>query len=487
MPPSFDLRTRLLAAIGQPEARLSRAGHLAERGANTDAAREIAAAARAGLPQAQTQLGLCYLRGLGVPPNQIEARRWLMLAADGGDLTALTELAGMALQGVSGPSDRGIFAGAAVPAEPDHALAAGLARRAAEAGSAEGQALLAFILVAAPAMAETPDEADTLYHRSADAGWPLGQLGHAMALLRDGAPEAAAEARPLLTAAAETGLPTAHFLLGALDEAAAALASATGHYRFAAEHGHTGGKTRLGLALLSGRGTALNLTEAETWLRRAAHDGDAIAAAVLGDFHATQTDANTEEAARWYRHAAERGHAGSALALTRLIAAGAEGKPDPRELVHWLQTAIERGEPRAWPALTTLILASPSMLEEPDPCHDWLRRMAAAGHGQAAFTLGLCLNGGVGLPADEAKARREYLRAASLGLIEGMAAAAEMLLNGRGGAPDPELARRLFTFAAKRNHAGAIYALGVLSNDAKSAHFQRAAALGHAKARLHAA
>ena len=478
MPPFIDLRTRLLAALGQPEARLSRAEQLADRGAAVDAVRGIAAAARAGLPQAQTQLGLCYLRGQGVPQNQAEARHWLTLAAGAGDPTALTELAAMALRGAAGLSGRGIFADRTAGAEPDPALAADLARRAADAGSAEAQALLAFILKASPEMAAAPGEADALYASSAQAGWPLGQLGHAMALIAAGA---SAEARPLLTAAAETGLPTAHFLLGALAEAEGTLPAALDHYRFAAEHGHTGGKMRLGLALLSGRGGPRNPVQAETWLRRAAIDGDAIAAAVLGDFHTTQTDPNPEEAARWYRRAAERGHAGSALALTRLIGAGAEGNPDPSEWLFWLQQAIELGEPLAWPDLTAFVMASPPRLEDMEPCHAWLRRMAAAGHGQAAFTLGLCLNCGAGVPADEKKARRQYLLAASMGLIEGMAAAAEMLANGRGGPPEPELARALFTFAAKRDHAGATFALGVLSNDPNSPHFQRAAALGHTR------
>lgn len=68
-----------------------------------------------------------------------------------------------------------------------------------------------------------------------------------------------------------------------------------------------------------------------------------------------------------------------------------------------------------------------------------------------------------------------------------MVAAAEMLINGRGGAADPGLARALFEYAGKRNHAGAVYALGVLAGDDREnamMHFRRAAALGHPKAKL---
>src|SRR5271165_4810313 len=136
MPPATMLRARLRAASGRPEAQLLLAGKLAERGSSIAAARHIAAAARDGLPEAQARLGMCYLRGNGVPPNQAEARHWLERAAEGGDPTAQTELASMALRGISGPYQRGTFSAPATgTGEPNFPLAAELARRAANTGS----------------------------------------------------------------------------------------------------------------------------------------------------------------------------------------------------------------------------------------------------------------------------------------------------------------------------------------------------------------
>src|SRR4051812_14848266 len=103
MHPGSTIKARLLAAAGDPEAHLSRAGQLSGHGGGIAAVRHIAAAARDGLPQAQAQLGLCYLRGLGVPASQSEARHWLDLAADANDPTALVQLATLALGGVWGP------------------------------------------------------------------------------------------------------------------------------------------------------------------------------------------------------------------------------------------------------------------------------------------------------------------------------------------------------------------------------------------------
>ena len=498
MPPGAILKARFQAASGRPEARLLLADQLARRGASIQAARQIAAAARDGSPEAQARLGLCYLHGNGVPANRAEARHWLERAAEAGDVTAQTKLASLALGGISGPYQRGAFPRPATegPTRPDHQLAADLARRAANAGSAEAQALLAFILCLAPSIPREPGEADGLYREAAQAGWPLGQLGHAMALMRDDGPGAMCEAHDLLAAAADAGLPTAHFLLGAMAESGVAgeqdLDVAATHYRTAAEYGHTGAKTRLGLALLTGRGTPRNLVEAETWLRRAAQDNDVVAAAVLGDFHASpdRQPANLEEAAHWYRRAAELGHPGSAHVLARAILAGAEGKPDPGEIVTWLETAIERGDTTAWPDLGRLIASSFVPPDQLPVLHGWLQRMIREDRPEAGYYVGVCVNCGIGTPTDEALARRYYLWAAGEGVIEAMVAAAEMLLNGRGGEADPDLACALFQYAGRHDHAGALYALGVLAGhdrDTAMVHFTRAAALGHEKARSSAA
>jgi TPR repeat protein len=486
------IRARLRAASGRPRDRLSLANKLEGKGSGIAAARHIAAAAQEGLPEAQTRLGQCYLHGRGVPVNLGEARHWLDLAGRAGDIGALTELASLALRGITGSYDRGPFQPADPGGPADYHLAAGLARRAAKAGSAEAKALLAFILRLIPSMAEAPGEADALYLEASEAGWPLGQLGHAITLIRDGSPEAMRDARALLSAAAASGMPTAHFLTGAMAEAGVGgprnPEAAAAHYRIAAEHGHSGAKTRLGLALLTG-GDNHNPAEGESWLRRAALDGDSMAAAVLGDFHASPycESPNLEEAAHWYRRAAELSHPGSAHVLARAISAGAEGTPDLREITAWLETAIEQGETAAWPDLGGLIASASLPPDQLPELHEWLQRMIREDHPAAGFYVGVCVNNGIGTPADEPLARQYYLWAAGEGVIEGMVAAAEMLLNGRGGPADPDLARALFEYAGERDHPGATYALGVIAgedHEIAMGHFRRAADLGHPKARL---
>jgi TPR repeat protein len=172
--------------------------------------------------------------------------------------------------------------------------------------------------------------------------------------------------------------------------------------------------------------------------------------------------------------------------LARAISIGAEGHPDPREIALWLQTAIEGGDPTAWADLGGLIASLSLPPGQLPMLHGWLQRMIREDRPEAGYYVGICVNCGIGTPADETLARRYYLWAAAEGVIEAMVAAAEMLVNGRGGPADPDLARSLFIYAGKRGHSGALYALGVLSGgdrDRARDYFRRAAELGHPKAR----
>lgn len=60
---------------------------------NAKAIKYLRLAAAQGLPEAQSQLYWVYEHGLGVPTNAVEARKWLLLAADQGDGWSLRLLA----------------------------------------------------------------------------------------------------------------------------------------------------------------------------------------------------------------------------------------------------------------------------------------------------------------------------------------------------------------------------------------------------------
>src|SRR5690606_6333639 len=133
------------------------------------------------------------------------------------------------------------------------------------------------------------DRAEGLYKRSADADCPQGKLGYALALLRRNDPALAATAAGFLRGAAAASLPTAEYMLGVITEQGQGLPAdreaATELYRLAAAKGLRSAQARYGFALMHGLGVERNLQEGESWLRRAALQGDPEAAALVGDLY----------------------------------------------------------------------------------------------------------------------------------------------------------------------------------------------------------
>ena len=159
---------RLIGRLS-PDAALKRAIRLTEQGQAERAFPLLTEAARAGLPEAEYKVGRCYLEGAGVPFSRSEAARWLERAASprlcrGPGAAGDAVPAWLCGRGRRAP-DRGppssLFAGSQ-PAEPDFESAAKWARQAAEAGSADGQAVLAYILTSGPETLRNLTEADTL-------------------------------------------------------------------------------------------------------------------------------------------------------------------------------------------------------------------------------------------------------------------------------------------------------------------------------------
>jgi TPR repeat protein len=150
----------------------------------------FAIAAEAGLPDAQFRIGECYLAGTGQVRSLQEAARWYLRAANAGHIESQCRLASLYLHGIDGErlqANASLFAKpSAAPAEvgADFDLALQWARRAAEAGSADAQAIVGYILANGPEPLRDPDAALHYYQRSADQGWPQGHLGLGTLLMR---------------------------------------------------------------------------------------------------------------------------------------------------------------------------------------------------------------------------------------------------------------------------------------------------------------
>ena len=146
-----------IIARASPAASLRRAIQLSERGRAAEAFPLLARAAKAGIVDAEYRVARCYLEGSGVPPSRAEAISWLNRAATHGCVEAQVLLGAMCLQGLAAQADAGsmtgraaLFAGDTSTAAPDFESAAKWSLMAAMAGSAEGQALLGYILTFGP-------------------------------------------------------------------------------------------------------------------------------------------------------------------------------------------------------------------------------------------------------------------------------------------------------------------------------------------------
>jgi uncharacterized protein len=525
-------------AVFSPTAALRRGATLMAAGKTGPAFQLYARAGRTGLAEAEYRVGRCYLDGVGVPPSRAEGIRWLERAADHGHVEAQSQLAIIYLHGTAGapdPKSAASLFDIGDIADPDYVTAMRRARMAAEAGSGEAQAVLAFILTSGPQDLRNLDEADLWYERSAAAGCPQGMLGHALALNRKGGDETVKrEVAVQLGKAAEAGLPAALFLLGVMSEHGLGVTRNEGAaaelYRRAAEEGHRSGQARWGKALMHGIGVDANPSDGETWLRRAALAGDPEAAAALGDLHATGGNLPPDhaEAARWFRRAAEAGHKGAARSLGLLYFAGAGVPHDPEQGMQWFRISAAAGDGPARAELGNLLLTGMGEEDDRFRIYKGYEQAAASGDPVAAYNCAVCLSHGVGVARDDreaalwlrkaadqvpnaqfwygrvlvegrgvdrdlAEGRRWIARAAEAGMVDAQVVLGEMMLTGTGGARDPPGALALFEKAAANGHQAAMFATGVVyggvhgvpANHGAAQHWLRAAAEhGHPAAQM---
>jgi len=201
-------------------------------------------AAVAGHTRAQINLGILYLRGLGVPRDVVNARAWLEKAAATGDAQALYTLG-----------------------------------RAMDEGSEQ--------------IAPDPVRAADLYRRAAEKGHVLAGLRYGLALSEGvGIKRDVAAAQKWLVQARDNGVPEAALAMGDMaartpasrDKAAneRTVQTAVSWYEVAAHGGVPSAQFKLANAYFSGVGVARDPMQAMLWYSRAAQQGLPQAQHALG-------------------------------------------------------------------------------------------------------------------------------------------------------------------------------------------------------------
>ncbi|WP_157864157.1 tetratricopeptide repeat protein [Gluconacetobacter diazotrophicus] len=460
------------------------------------AAKCFLGAANRGRPEAQYQLGLCYLEGKGVPRNRAQALCRLTAAADAGIAEAMAKLSFLYLEGLPDFEDASHVARLVKDerhgrnnVDTDKALY--WANKAIAGGVAEGHVCLGYIYSLERSAYKDIDMAIKHYRAAMEAGSRKAGLGLGQTLLRfrsAGLP-ALKEAEKALLFAMEEKSPVAAYLLGGLYEVGSGvekdLSRSRELYRQAAEGGVIKAMMRLSTFLLDGHGGPPNRTAGETWLRRAALKGDWSACRLLGEMYAARHHAY--EMRRWYEIGAGHGDPVSIFRLGEAIERLQEPGGTSIEAVECYLLALQHGYE---PAVRKLAASVRNPGEFQARVLAKLNALCAQDIPLAYLALALCIRSLKG--GDMVMARELFIKASKGGIVTAHVAAGQMIMNGLGGKADAGLAREFFFKGAKAGHIGAMYALGsfhhkrgaIGSNMAQAAlWYRRAASGGHKHAR----
>lgn len=370
--------------------------------------------AQRGLGEAMVVMALAGDRGVAGAGGRRASARWLQLAsARVGTNEALTAFAQL-VASLDGKADLETAAGTAL-------------RRAARAGHAPAQLLLAQLLREKRIRPLRGERAGTWIERAAASGLGAASAQLGIAALRRGA---AGEAWPLLRSAAEGGDPSA---LGALAlahehgsiDGESDSGAALGFYRSAASFGNAGAMRRLGRAYASAElGLPRDATRAEAWYLSASLVGNQRAALELAEMY-LRGDADVV------------GRPADGYAVVARLAA--EGL-----------TSARLRQARA-------LLLGQGTVADPAEALALLAHLSAEGIAAADFRLGQIREFGEGgVDIDLARARGHYQAAAQAGHLAAIDYYARALYAGRGGDRDRAAAVTWWQKAAREGHAPSI-------------------------------
>lgn len=359
------------------------------------ALKESQEAADNGDADAQFLLGLLYGNDYDpIPQNDVEAARWLRLAANQGHKRAQCILATMYAEGMGVPRDYvEAYRWVKLANDPHFDNIDDLQNRITKSMTAaqvtEGEKLL--------------------------REWLYFQQGYQFNP-SDLQPQA------ILRRAAEQGDPKAQTTLAYLYAKGNHIKKvyteeAIGLFHKAAKQGHVNAKFLLGLMSAIGQGVKRDYSEAVKWYQAAAEQGHIDAQLKLGAMYAIGqgVSKNFEETRRWYEQAAEEGSCRTQFTVGEKYAAGDEAPVDQPAALRWLRRPAEKGFPDAQNALGDLYAKGKDVPVDYPEAMKWYRLSAEQGFAPAVYTLGMSYADGQGVEKDYVKAYLYFTAAFQLG------------------------------------------------------------------------
>lgn len=500
-------------------------------------------------PEAQYYLALCYLNGHGVAFSLQEASLWFESAASAGYNDAEYMLALLYMRGLpelNAVTGHDIFtlkqAKVSDDLKTDYEKARYWAQKVAENGSADGQALYAYLLSEITSEQNQFDEIIKWYDKSISQGSPQGYMGKGLFLLKiSKTQDDFSKAAALLQVAAENGLGTAIYTLAIMYETGKGVEInheyAVQLYKQAAELGIRQAQALYGIALRKGNGVERNFIEAETWLRRAAVGGDVEAASVLADMLASgnkDIPPNYTEAIKWYQFAfLEKQHVGAAFALGYLYFNGLGVVKAVDKAIDLYKFAADKGYLPALDILAEIALTNSQYISVEEVVDNYLRPQAEKGNKKIMLKLAMALTNNKNSEVDlnkekeakkwlqiccdeDAEAQYWYGRmllqgiageknlkeackwiksSAKYGIVKAQLLWASLLSEGKteDGKIHIQEALEFFKKAAEKSDASGMFSLGAIygggnhlreNRQEAQKWFEKAAELGHSKAQL---
>jgi len=342
----------------------------------------IREAADKGLPEAEYAMHEILDEGEDLPADPVEARQWLLKAAEHGHYDARADLAVEILKSKDAKRSKSVLTWVRPGARAGHAHSCHVMSLIHEAGvgvKPDPVESMAWRLV----MLNADEDVDAeKYRRAYDA--------------LSAEEQATAEKRAKeLSGSREYVSPFARDPAELIAEKKDFETT-----KPKAEKGDRDAQYHLAELYTFGRGTAKNDAEAARWCRKAAEQGHAEAQFSLGQTlrlgEAVTPD--MKEAFEWFMKSALQGNPDAEHALSVCYQQGEGVKADETEARMWRQRAAEHGEP-----YSQCNLGKQYFGQQPDLTNDaiaarWFRKAAEQLHPQGGFCLGLCYLQGRGVP-----------------------------------------------------------------------------------------
>jgi TPR repeat protein len=249
------------------------------------------------------------------------------------------------------------------------------------------------------------------------------------------------------------------------------------------------GAARPSSSIAAAGDVSADLTDGESWVRKAAEAGDADAQALVGLAYLTGVGVVRDFAAaeRWLRRAARQDNAYGQIGLARLHAGGFGVTRDPAEAVRLLLLAAGQGNADGQAALGNLCVF---LARDFETGLKWLRLAVAGDSVDGRLGLAYMLANGIGIAQDRDAAMQITTRAAEDGDAEAQYRAGRMHELGTGAPANAEEAARWYRLAFAQDHVWAMIRLANLlergrPDDRKAAQalYAKALAIGQQDAR----